>query len=124
MRADVDAAGPLPAGELPQIDVARRRIEPERVGRAIVIEIAETGWLIARRMRAGIGTAGPLTVGELPDVDTVGAGIVPGKVAGRVAVEIGDPGRQPTRRMRRNVDPCRPMDRRRVHELIELRQYG
>ena len=97
MRADVDAAGPQPVCDLPDIDMARGRIEPENIVGAVGVEIAEAGRLIARRMRAGIGAPGPLAVRELPDIDAVGARIVPGKIAAAVIIEVGDARGRPAR---------------------------
>ena len=84
MRSDIDASGPLAIRDQPQIDIARGRVEPEDIARAVVIEIADPHRLIAGRMRADIDAAGPLAVRDLPQIHIVRGRIEPQHVAGAV----------------------------------------
>src|SRR5262245_41599396 len=110
MRADIDAAGPLAVVDLPDVDVAGRRIVPEDVVGAVAVEIAAERGLPAGRMRAGIDAAGPLAVVvDLPDVDAVGRGVVPEDVVRPVAVEVAAERGLPARRMRPDIDASGPV---------------
>ena len=59
MRADVLATRPVPAGHDPEIDVIARRIEPEHIAGAVVVEIAGRERRPAGRMRSGVGGRRP-----------------------------------------------------------------
>src|SRR4029079_734817 len=99
MNACVDACGPVRVDELPDIDVAGRRVVTRDVAEPVAIDIPDgsrrpPGW-----MRAGIEARVPLSVRDLPDVDVARCGIVPGDVAVAVVIEVTDTGRHPTERM-------------------------
>jgi len=110
MHANIGAPGPLTIRDLPQIDVARRGIEPQHITVAVIIVVAEADRLVAKRVRTDISAAVPRAVRQPPDVDVADCHVVPGKVARSIRVEVANAGRRPARRMRTDIDARGPMD--------------
>src|SRR4051812_8016960 len=96
MRSDIDATRPLTVDDLPYVHGAGRRVEPDNVGGAVAVEIAEDRWLETCRMGADIHTAGPLAIRDFPQIHIARGRIIPKDIAGPVAVKVADAARDIT----------------------------
>ena len=107
----LDAARPLAVLDQPQIDVVVRRIVPHDIAGAVLVEVANTGDLIAGRMRSDGGAGGPLAVVQVPDIGFVCRRIDPQHIAGAVIVEVANAGDIVARRVQTDRRCWRPTDR-------------
>src|SRR5262249_20244674 len=120
MRADADAAGPLAVLDFPEIDIAAGRIEPDQVGRSVVIEVAPAIQGVSGRMCADVDAAGPFRIPDLPEVDVESCRIEPEDVGGAVMIEVAG-SRNVACRMRAHVARRHPVRDRRE---LDLRTSG
>src|SRR5437899_1005089 len=75
MRAEIDAARPLPVLHQPDIDRIGGWIVPDDIAGAVFVEVGRPERLPTGRMCTGIDAAGPLAVGKLPDIEITVRGI-------------------------------------------------
>src|SRR5437764_15209404 len=103
MRPKVHARRPLRVRDLPDFDIATRRVEPEHVAGAVGVEVAAERRLISCRVRADVDTAGPFPAADLPEIEIAAACVLPEQIAGAGVIDIARGGCKPACRMRAGV---------------------